>query len=276
MIILDLQQVMLSNLLVSLGHMHTSVKIEENLLRHMILNSIRSNISKFKNHGKLVIACDSREYWRRNVFPYYKAHRKKNRDKIDLDWSKVFEILGAVKNELKEYFPYPTVEVTGAEADDIIAVLCRHTTEPTLILSADKDFVQLHNKLVTQYDPIKKKAVKSDNPQTYLKEHVLRGDAGDGIPNVLSDDNCFVLGERQKPLTQKKLVELLSKEDTILNSLKNYHRNKQLIDFTMIPADIEAAILQEFENQSDKDRSKLMTYFIKFKLKNLMSSLSDF
>lgn len=279
---MDLQQVMLSNLLVSLDK-HTNARLDEDMLRHMVLNSIRASKMKFySQYNELVIACDARNGWRKTVFPYYKAHRKAARSKIDLDWTTVFSALNKIRVELKENFPYPVIEVEEAEADDIIATLVFQERElqNILILSSDKDFIQLHGPSVKQYDPVRKKYIHHDDPTGFLREHILKGDAGDGIPNVLSNDNCFVVGERQRTLSSKKLQWMLNSQniesELPLNIQRNYHRNKNLIDLSMIPNGLAISIAEEFTKQSGKDRSKLMSYFMKHRLKELMVSMSDF
>ena len=281
MIIVDLNQVMLSNLLMQLGN-HTNAQVEENMVRHMILNSLRSYKVKFGDeYGEMVIACDNTNYWRKQKFPYYKANRKKAQEKSEMDWRSIFECMNKIREELKVYFPYRVVDVESAEADDIISTLVRiNCFEKILILSGDKDFIQLHTYgNVKQYDPVRKKFITHDNPDRYLDEHVLKGDSGDGVPNVLSSDNCFVVGERQKPLTQKKIDALIElgldgKFDHPL--FNNYMRNKQLIDLRCVPQEIGAKVVESYDRQEGKGREKLMNYFIANKLKNLMESIGEF
>jgi hypothetical protein len=285
MIILDLNQVMISNLMVQLGN-HTNHQVEEDLLRHMILNSIRLYKQKFSGeYGELVIACDDKNYWRRKVYPYYKANRKKAREKSELDWTKIFEALNKIRAELREVFPYPTIQVDSVEADDVIATLCSLkgatvSSERILILSGDKDFNQLQKYgNVEQFDPVRKKWIKTDDPYKYVQEHIMRGDTGDGIPNFLSDDDTFVSDKRQKPLTQKKIDAWLGKDPSEFCDdmmLRNYKRNQQLVDFEFIPEDVKTRILDEYKAQSGKTRDRLFNYFIQNKLKNLMEVIGDF
>lgn len=284
MIIVDLNQVMLSNLMVQLGN-HTNAQLEENMVRHMVLNALRSYKAKFADkYGEMVIACDNKNYWRKQLFPYYKANRKKNIEQSELNWASIFDCMNKIRAELKEFFPYRVIDIESAEADDIIATLVKEFSEfpaqEILILSGDKDFIQLHvNGNVKQYDPVRKKFITHPNPKLYLLEHVLRGDAGDGVPNVLSSDNCFVVGERQKPLTQKKMDALieLGLDGKIDHELfRNYMRNKQLIDLSHVPADLEKKILESYFSQENKGRDKLFNYFIVNKLKNLMEHVGEF
>ena len=285
MIIVDLNQVMLSNLLMQLGN-HTNAQLEENMVRHMILNSLRSYRTKFSaDYGEMVIACDNTNYWRRQAFPYYKANRKKNQEASEMDWKAIFECMNKIRQELKDYFPYRVIDIESAEADDIIGTLVEEFGaavggEPILILSGDKDFIQLHTYAnVKQYDPTRKKWIAHNDPERYLEEHILKGDSGDGIPNVLSSDNCFVVGERQKPLTQKKidaLIELGIAGKFDHPNHRNYMRNLKLIDLRYTPDDIHTKVMESYNAQDGKDRSKLMNYFIANRLKNLTEHISEF
>jgi hypothetical protein len=293
MIILDLSQVMLSNILAQLGN-HTNAKVEESMVRHMVLNSIRSYRTKYGNtYGELVIACDNKNYWRRELFPYYKANRKKNIEKSEFDWKSIFECLGKIRQELKDFFPYRIIEIETAEADDIIGSLCMKfgVTEddwsfeqldqkPILILSGDHDFIQLHKYTnVEQFDPVKKKKITHNNPKVYLKEHIIRGDVGDGIPNFLSPDNCLVLGQRQKPIMNKKLQHWVKQQPEQFCTelqLRNYRRNEQLIDLSKIPENIYNMIIESYESQNNKKTKDLMSYFMNNNLKMLMESINEF
>jgi len=283
MIIMDLSQVMISNLMIQLGN-HTNANIEEDLLRHMVLNSVRAYNVKFKNEfGEMIIACDAGNNWRRQIFPYYKANRRKNREKSEINWTSVFESLNKVRDELKDYFPYRVLRVDGAEADDIIGTLAQtygNTNEKILILSGDKDFVQLQAYMnVQQFDPVQKKWRKSTDVDKFIKEHIIRGDAGDGVPNFLSADDTFVVGARQKPISQKKLDQWLDadpKEFCDEKMLRGYLRNQQLVDLNFIPPDIKKEVLVQYEQQAGKGRDKLFNYFIERRLKLLLESVNEF
>ena len=283
MIIMDLSQVMISNLMIQLGN-HTNAEIEEDLLRHMILNSVRSYNVKFKNEfGEMIIACDAGNNWRRQIFPYYKANRRKNREKSEINWTSVFETLNKVRDELKDYFPYRVLRVDGAEADDIIGTLAQtygNTNEKILILSGDKDFVQLQAYMnVQQFDPVQKKWRKTNDVDKFIKEHIIRGDTGDGVPNFLSADDTFVVGARQKPISQKKLDQWLvsdPKEFCDEKMLRGYLRNQQLVDLNFIPPDIKKEVLVQYEQQAGKGRDKLFNYFIERRLKLLLESINEF
>lgn len=283
MIIMDLSQVMISNLMIQLGN-HTNADIEEDLLRHMVLNSVRAYNVKFKDEfGEMIIACDAGNNWRRQVFPYYKANRRKNREKSEINWTAVFETLNKVRDELKDYFPYRVIRVDGAEADDIIGTLAQtygNTNEKILILSGDKDFVQLQAYMnVQQFDPVQKKWRKTNDVDKFIKEHIIRGDTGDGVPNFLSADDTFVVGARQKPISQKKLDQWLDadpKEFCDEKMLRGYLRNQQLVDLNFIPPDIKKEVLVQYEQQAGKGRDKLFNYFIERRLKLLLESINEF
>jgi 5'-3' exonuclease len=279
MILVDLNQVLLAGLMAQIANQKG--KLDEHLIRHMVLNIIRNHVKNFKaEYGEVVLCCDNRKYWRKEYFPFYKANRKKNRDKSNLDWHMIFDILAKLKVELKENFPYKVIDVEGAEADDIIGTLVpRHAPhEKILILSSDGDFLQLQqNHNVKQYNPSQKKYVVSPNPIMDLKEKIIRGDKGDGIPNVLSSSDCFVRDLRQTPITQKVLDKLmresyLEQEETIKS---NFIRNSTLIDLSFIPENIKTKIINTYE-ETKPAKGKLLNYFIEHKLKNLMEVIEEF
>jgi len=290
MIVLDLNQVMISNLMVSLGG--HKIVMDENMLRHMILNTIRSNLVKFRSEygNDLVIACDDKNYWRKSFFPYYKANRKKNRESSGLDWNNIFQSLNKIRDEIRDNFPYRMIQVETAEADDIIGTLCSEFGtqlggDPILIISGDKDFVQLQKySNVSQYDPVRKRWLKNQKPMEYLYEHIIRGDSGDGVPNFLSEDDIFISEGRQRRVTSKKLKEWVTqllngvepKDVFDSEQLRNWHRNRALIDLEMIPDDIREQILKQYNAQENRDRSQLFNYFIANKLKNLTEKIGEF
>jgi hypothetical protein len=256
--------------------------VEESLVRHMILNTIRANIRKFREYGEVVIACDNKKYWRREVFPYYKANRKKSREDSGHDWSSIFECLHKVKDELKTYSPYKVIDVDGAEADDVIGVLARKYAphEKIMILSSDKDFVQLQiYPNVSQYSPTMKKVIKTEDAGKQLKELIISGDKSDGIPNILSDDNCLVEGVRQKSITKVRMNEMLNTvipvdgNDTLK---RNWSRNQQLIDLTYTPDHIVSDVLSKYEETKPATRQQFMNYMIANRLKNLIEVIDEF
>lgn len=289
MIILDLNQVMISNFMALYWKHMNQDSVEIDLFRSVVLNNIRYLNMKFKaEYGSLVIASDGKRSWRKDIFPFYKANRKKKRETSNIDWGNIFECLNIVRDEIKQFFPYPVINVDHAEADDVIAVLVKktineNTDNKILILSGDKDFIQLHrydtNPIVKQYDPINKKYVKADNPIKYMREHILKGDIGDGIPNFLSEDDCLVTGTRQKPIMKKKLLSWINENpEDFCNDIqfRNFKRNELLIDLNKIPEKIQENIIFEYSQQQGKGRSHIFNYMIKNKLKVLMESIGDF
>lgn len=283
MILVDLNQVMISNMMAQIGN-HQNMALDENMLRHMVLNSLRANRQKFNSEfGEFIICADDKNYWRKDIFPYYKASRKKTREKSEMDWNAIFTVLNTVRDELKTFFPYKVIQIPHAEADDIIGTIVHkegtelNIGEPILILSGDKDYIQLHKYAnVKQYDPTRKRWIQHSDPEVYLYEHILKGDSGDGVPNILSPDNCLVIGERQKPVTRKRIAEW--QDETTMNEAvrRNYYRNKALIDLEEIPDNIKEQALDKYEERNDKDRSLLLNYFMKNKLRILMENLNEF
>jgi len=285
MILVDLNQVLISNLMVQTRG-QGDVKPNEEMIRHMVMNSLRGFNVKFKEkYGNMVLCSDAGNTWRRDIFPHYKYKRKKDRTESSFDWDNIFDILTNIKNELKENFPYIMMYEEKCEADDIIAILTKyyHQDEKIMIISGDKDFIQLQfYKNVEQYAPIQKKFIGFDedgikiDPKEFLLEQILKGDRSDGIPNILSPNDSFVTGIKQKPMTKKRLEEC-SVTDNLDEQLSvRYNENKKLIDLNQIPQVYEDAIINSYRSYKVNDRSKLLTYFIENKLKSLMENIGDF
>ena len=235
----------------------------------------------------MVICADGMNTWRKDYFPYYKAKRRKNRDSSDQDWNEIFRILHLVRDEIKENLPYKVVHMEGVEADDIIASLVLQSQEfgmgePMMIVSSDKDFIQLQKfNNVKQFSPIQKKMVKDDNPRTYLFNHIMKGDSGDGIPNVLSDDDTFVSDKTQSPLRKTRIAEWLENSDNLRSVMeetiyRNYQRNKKLIDLTEVPESIQEAIINNYNDQKVAMKMRVLNYLIKKRCNQLIEVVEEF
>ena len=283
MILLDFSNIIVGSIMVA-HRIPNEERTSEDFIRHLVLNSMRNFRTKYRDkYGELVICTDMHSSWRKNEYPYYKAHRKKVRDKQKsegMDWSALFQTINTIILEIDEFFPYKVIRVPHAEGDDVIAVLARTLQEKSIIISSDKDFTQLQKyKNIKQFSPIQKKMLTVSDPYKYLKEHIIRGDKGDGIPNILSPDDCIVEGVRQRPISKKKVETWMDKkpEDFCENGMsEKWERNKKLIDFDCIPKEITDAIVSEYAKEKTPKQGQLLNYFISKKLKFLMEHIGDF
>lgn len=290
MILVDMNQLTISHIM---AESKGKPLINENLIRHMILNNIRLIRNKYKaQYGEIVLCYDSMHNWRREIFPNYKARRKKNREKSEIDWNSLHNIMDKIREELIAHFPYKVMKIDCCEADDIIAILTRELSsqEPILILSSDEDFIQLQKyPNVSQYSLIQKKFLKTNDPKEFVFQHVIDGDSGDDVPNILSEDDCFVTeGKRQVPLTAKR--KNIIREEWVKNGFstvpskfensdqitKNIERNTKLIDFDNIPGRIKEIIITTYNTTIPAKRDGLLNYFIAHGLGNLMDTLTEF
>ena len=263
---------------------------DEDMIRHMILNTLRMYRSKYKDkYGELILACDGPNNWRKTFYPEYKANRRKGREESTFDWAAAFTIMNNVREEIKDNFPYKVLHIDGCEADDIIATVVEYTNEEfgayedVMIISGDKDFVQLQKyKNVSQFSPVQKKSLAEKNPRAFLVEHIMRGDASDGVPNVLSDDDVFITGSRQTPLSKKKLdaiIEDLNEGELLYAAswYRNYQRNETLIDLSKTPSDLKNNIIQEFTSQDQwKNKGHVLPYLINKRCNQLIESVQEF
>jgi len=293
MIILDFNALAISHIITQ------QVEMSEDLIRHQILNNIRVYRNRFKKeYGEIVVACDSRS-WRKEYYPQYKANRKTSRDKSPLDWDEAFRIITMIKDEIKENFPYKVIHIERCEADDIIGTLVENTTEfgqyeNVMIVSSDKDFVQLQKyDNVKQWSPVRQQLLEEPNPKLFLMEHILRGDTSDGVPNVLSDDDVFVVEDkRQTPLSKKKMSEIIQeityqRNEFMMNGpqempthawwWRNYSRNRKLIDLSYTPGDLKRDIIQEYESQDQyQNKGKVFPFLVAKRCKMLLETVEDF
>ena len=301
MILVDYSQVALATILTFQRELKGTEAEVKNLIRHVVLSTIKSYKKKYgKEYGQIVIATDGRKYWRKEVFEHYKAGRKKARDASDLDWKLIFDTMSEIRDDLAEYFPYKVIKYDRAEADDIIAVLTEYVqsneliqeglmeeAQKVLILSSDKDFKQLQlapysSGNVKQWSPMLKKFITASKQEIldFTIEHIVKGDAGDGIPNILSKDDVFVVGERQKPVSAKRLAEFYEKGiDACRNDeeRRNWQRNAILVAFDNIPKDVKEAIIESYLNSKPtNDKMKIMNYLIEHRCRLLLDELEDF
>ena len=255
---------------------------DKEMVRHMVINSLRGFNLKFKSeYGSNIVLCaDAGDPWRRDIYPNYKHARRKGRVDSATDWDNIFNVITEIKHEIAENFPYVMMYIEKAEADDIIATLVKHINEPIMIISGDKDFIQLQTKInVKQYSPIQKKFVgEGIDPKIFLHEQIIKGDRSDGIPNILSPDDIFLTKEKQRPINKKRLEEWSTADRIPLGSetSKYYERNKRLIDLSCIPEELERTIINTYRDYKIPSRSKLLPYFMKHKLKSLMENIGDF
>lgn len=280
MIIIDYNGIAIGNIITQ------KLNIDEDLIRHMILNTIRMYNKKFRDkYGQVVIACDSSS-WRKEYYPAYKFKRKSGREESSIDWDEIFRIINQVREDIASNFPYKVIQAQSAEADDIIGTLVAETQEfgkheDVMIVSADKDFIQLQKyENVRQFSSMTKKFIEDKNPRTYLFEHICKGDSGDGVPNILSPDNTFVDGIRQSPMTKKKIASYIESdnlEETMGKDIyRNYIRNKKLIDLGEIPEDIKQSIINIYDNTKPPHKMKVLNYLIKNRMKMLIESIEEF
>ena len=281
MILIDLNQVMISNLMAQ-NRGNLSDLPSKDAVRHSILNTIRAFNVKFKDeYGEMVLCADAAEPWRRDIFPNYKHQRRKGRVESQIDWDGLFGIMSDIREEFTTKLPYKVLHVDKTEADDIIATLVAQQTEDLyLIISGDKDFIQLqHYGNVYQFSPLLKSFIGEQLDATvFLREQIIKGDRSDGVPNILSDDDIFLRDERQRPINKKRLEEWSNIDNIPLGSetRKYYDRNKRLIDLSMIPENISQSIINRYKNYKVNDRSLLLQYFIDNKLKALIENINDF
>lgn len=281
MILVDVSQTLMRNLYIQ----HKRDKeINEEMVRHMVLNSLRALNTKFtEKYGEMIICCDSSNSWRKEFFPLYKVNRKKTREESEIDWMVAYSLFEKIIDEITDYLPYKVIKIDGAEADDIISVMTErfHDEDKILIVSSDKDFLQLQRlSNVDQYSSRDKNFLVIPDPEDFLIDHIISGDPGDGVPNMLSPDDTFVTDTTQTRITKKRreeLKEMIARGSFLVPDIgARYHRNKTLIDLSDVPEDVRKSTIDMYENSKKKSKRILMGYFMDNGLRELTERIEEF
>lgn len=282
-ILVDFNNVVTAGILATLYDSGSGAVIDEDFIRHLSIVFFTSYKKKYRRYGEVVLCCDGSNSWRKGVYPYYKANRKRDLNQApqagELDWKEFYRVLNLVREEMKDFMPYRVLHLDRVEGDDAIAVIAKEIPGPHVIVSNDKDFGQLQRyDGVIQYSPLKLKEIKIDDPLMYLKEQIIRGDGVDFVPNILSDDDVLVNKEkRQKAIFKKKLPDYLREDLSVHFEEANIIRNTKMIDFEEIPQEYQDQIIRSFEEQSEKKVSKndVLQYFITKKLVRLIDDIQN-
>ena len=150
-------------------------------------NMLVKLIEDYREDKMIVVFDAARENFRNKIFKDYKA----NRGETPEDLIPQFEII----RECVNAFNIPQVEIDGFEADDIIATYCEQSQNKkieSIIVSSDKDLMQLVNEHVTMLDPMKNKKIGIEQvidkfglpPEKVIQIQALTGDKVDNIPGA--------------------------------------------------------------------------------------------
>jgi hypothetical protein len=292
MIIVDFNGVLIAQVATASKELGADVDLQA--VKNYFFRELLNLKKKFSEYGEVVIACDTPNTWRKSYFPYYKIKRAETRKAMPFSWELVLEAIAAIQADIEEYFPYKLLKIDKCEADDIIAVVCRHVSgykdglalnsTPIMIISSDNDFRQLQViPKLDQYSAASGKFVVESNPDQYLFEKILKGDAGDCVPNILSEDADIANGIRQSPITKGRIerwTEYYVNNNGDLHeelSAEKFLRNQTLMDLmNCVPKELEVEIINAFETTKPASKLKLQGYFIKNKMKALFEELQNF
>lgn len=286
MLIIDMSNVFFSS--VHEYTSRTSEELDENTLRSMILRRLyafKRNL-RIGNDRDIILAFDARDgYWRKDYFPHYKAKRKVIREESKVDWDTIFGYWNKIVEEFKENLPMISLSCPHAEADDIFATMCfrySRVIDEIMIASSDEDTVQLQllYKNVKQYSLKRKKLINVENVNYNLFEHIVKGDIGDGIPNILSPENSLIDGIRQKSVRKTAMDEWRTKGGIRTpekfctdEMLARFKTNKLMVDFNEIPMDIINQIDEQYKNYK-RPKGTLFAYLAKHQLTAIMDDIS--
>lgn len=280
LILVDMSNVALHALQSASSGKMNYFQLTEMSLRHVVLKRLFDIHRQFGIEREMVLCFDNDNYWRKDVFPLYKSTRAKARSYSKFSFEEYKKMFKVFKEELPQNFSWKCVDVEKCEADDVIYAICNHVRDRRItIVSSDEDYLQIQNinPNVEQFSIANDKFITPQNKGYDLLEHIITGDSGDGIPNILSNANTFVMdGVRQTPMTkQRKADTMLSVQIGTLdeNVQMRYDLNRKLIDMSELPQEYYDKIIEKFLEPKPKKTGSLMTYCLKYKLNNLLGRL---
>lgn len=266
-----------------------------NLWRSVVLKMLKKHIKNF-NPDDVVLAMDGKHSWRKDVDEYYKKNRYESK-KDNNDWISFYSEMNNFIDELINIFPYKCIKLENVEGDDIIAILTQKIPGEIVIISSDHDLTQLmlYNKNITIFNPIKNEEIPfySESELKLIQEtHIIKGDTGDGVPNIFSDRNTFtVKGKRQKVTSSKKLNSILErgindylKLDTTTSIkekekiIKNYQLNYKLVVLKLdnIPNNHIENVMNEYNKKIVYDVENIKSYLKSKRMVTLFENINEF
>ena len=245
-------------------------------------NMIIKLIEDYQNDKMIVIFDAARENFRNKIYKEYKA----NRGETPEDLKPQFEII----KKCVDAFNLPQLEIEGFEADDIIATyteLAKKQKIYSLIISSDKDLMQLVDSQVEMLDPIKNKKIGIKeveekfgvSPDKVIQIQALTGDKVDNIPGAPGvgpktaaeminnfDDIEGLIKNYKKIKQEKKQIIIKENQENIRLSLKLVSLKKDI----KLPLDIEK--LNSYNSIQNKENS-IKQFLIEQGFKSLLSRL---
>lgn len=253
-----------------------SEKPDYDMMGYIIVDSIYRSMLKTKSN-EVIIALDSTNVWRKDIFPRYKESRKKQREKVKIDWSKFYGEQNKIFEDISRYLPFKVLQVDRTEADDVIGVIVlNYKNKSFVIISTDEDYKQLLSKRTKLYQPIKKKWVECSNPEKFIVMKCLDGQVKDGIFNVITPIDWPA--EKRKPsLGEEKVRRIIDGgyEDWLVSegAVERFDLNRKLIDFNCVPENIKKNIIEKYKNYKLPNLEEAYNFF---KQRNFKSYLEDF
>jgi len=155
-----------------------------------VIKSIRNLKIAYPNH-KLLVLWDGHAQWRYDLHPDYKSNRGK--DAASLERREKYRLQRPHIQRALSLLGVSQMTCSSAEADDLAGYTSRQYGEEILLVSGDKDWLQLVNERTSWFDPRFDKKVNHANffdmtgyltPQAFLQGKALQGDTSDVIPGV--------------------------------------------------------------------------------------------
>lgn len=229
---------------------------------------------------KMIVLWDGRAQWRFDLYPEYKSNRGKDskgkemKEQFKLQQPKILKAL--------KMLGVDQIVGKGYEADDVAGFLSKAYSSQgnkVVLISGDKDWIQLVNGVTTWYDPVRERFVRRSNfeeftgvqtVEQFVQTKAIEGDSSDmiaGVPglgekacigimqNFGSVENLFAAYEANGGDFEKgQLPDSLSRPRNKINDFcregrEVFYRNMKLMDLRNVP--VERDQLKVVKGQQD-------------------------
>ena len=260
------------------------VSMDTELFKFRVFDAIYKSLYKVQGVNEVVLAMDDRRSWRKLYWTKYKSHRKDARDKLNFEsiggWEGYYDMYEGFLSEIRDHFPFKMIQCKDTEADDVIGVLCLDKPQDFYIISNDKDFLQLSRKNVKIYNPLKKTHVDHPNPELFLVEECMKGQAKDNIFNVKTPLD-WPDGKRKPGFGEKAFEKVLAHSGgweqwlTDNDLRERYEFNRNLMDFARVPPEIKRRIIRDYDEYQKPDLTEILPFFQKYKWPDYMENFTN-
>ncbi len=232
------------------------------------------------NPSHIIVIFDAgRVTFRNDIYPEYKANRSEPPEELVPQF--------ALVRQAAEAIGLPVLEMPGFEADDLIASYARQAEQAgmsCLIVSSDKDLMQLVRGNITMLDPMKNRPIGREEviekfgvtPDKVVDVQALAGDSTDNVPGVpgigikTAAELINQFGDLDSLLAAAETIKQPKRRENLIQFAEQARISRQLVylkDDVDVPLAIDGLVTPQAEEE------KLMGFLAEQGFKSLIAAL---